>query len=61
VLRQIVASGVALILVEQYVTRAIEFADTVYLMNRGTIAYSGPAKGLDGDELFARYLGDETP
>jgi branched-chain amino acid transport system ATP-binding protein len=59
-LRQIVASGVSLILVEQYVSRAIEFADSVYLINRGTVAYSGPAQGLDGDELFARYLGEDA-
>jgi len=31
----ITASGTALLIVEQYVPRALEIADTVYLMDRG--------------------------
>lgn len=57
-LKQIVESGVALILVEQYVTRAIDFADYVYLINRGTVAHSAPAGEVQADTLFARYLGE---
>jgi branched-chain amino acid transport system ATP-binding protein len=53
----ITASGTALLIVEQYVPRALEIADTVYLMNRGRLAFAGPADGLDGDELTRRYLG----
>ena len=59
-LRQIVAGGTALLLVEQYVTRALELADTAYLMNRGQIVYSGPAADLQGEEVFERYLGIEV-
>jgi branched-chain amino acid transport system ATP-binding protein len=58
-LKQIVESGVALILVEQYVTRAIEFADYVYLINRGSIVHSGPTQDVQADTLFARYLGEQ--
>ena len=57
-LKQIVESGVALILVEQYVTRAVEFADYVYLINRGTVVHSAPAREVQADTLFARYLGE---
>jgi branched-chain amino acid transport system ATP-binding protein len=57
-LKQIVESGVALILVEQYVTRAVEFADYVYLINRGAVVHSGPARDVQADTLFARYLGE---
>jgi branched-chain amino acid transport system ATP-binding protein len=57
-LQQIVESGVALILVEQYVTRAVEFADYVYLINRGAVVHSGPAQDVQADTLFARYLGE---
>ena len=58
-LKRIVESGVALILVEQYVTRAIEFADYVYLINRGAVVHSGPTQDVQADTLFARYLGEE--
>jgi branched-chain amino acid transport system ATP-binding protein len=56
-LRRLAADGVALLLVEQYVTRALEMADHVYLLNRGRIAYSGPPQDLDEDELMRRYIG----
>ncbi|MFZ0249527.1 MAG: ABC transporter ATP-binding protein [Acidimicrobiales bacterium] len=60
VLRQIVAGGTAVLLVEQYVTRALELADTAYIMNRGQVVYSGAAAGLQGEEVFERYLGIEV-
>ena len=59
-LRQIVAGGTALLLVEQYVTRALELADTAYLMNRGQVLSSGAAAELRGEEVFERYLGIEV-
>jgi branched-chain amino acid transport system ATP-binding protein len=59
-LRQIVAAGTALLLVEQYVTRALELADTAYIMNRGQVVYSGAAADLQGEEVFERYLGIEV-
>jgi branched-chain amino acid transport system ATP-binding protein len=51
------------VLVEQYVSRALEMADTAYLMARGTIAWSGPAASLDTDAITRAYLGhaDEVP
>jgi branched-chain amino acid transport system ATP-binding protein len=45
-----------LLLVEQYVTRALALADTAYVLNQGRIVASGPAADLDADEIFARYL-----
>ena len=59
-LKQIVASGASLLIVEQYVTRALALADTVYVMNRGEIVLSGAATDLQGEELFERYLGIEV-
>lgn len=56
-LSRIVARGTSLLLVEQYVTRALELADTVYLMNRGQIVFSGAAADLRGEDVFERYLG----
>ena len=59
-LMRIVANGTALLLVEQYVTRALELADSVYIMNRGQVVYSGAAADLQGEEVFERYLGIEV-
>jgi branched-chain amino acid transport system ATP-binding protein len=59
-LSQIVAGGTSLLLVEQYVTRALELADSVYLMNRGQIVFSGSAADLRGEDVFERYLGIEV-
>jgi branched-chain amino acid transport system ATP-binding protein len=56
-LRRVAASGVALLLVEQYVSRALELADVVYLLNRGRIGFAGPPKALDENELMRGYLG----
>jgi branched-chain amino acid transport system ATP-binding protein len=56
-LGQIVATGTALLLVEQYVTRALEIADRVYLLNRGRVVFSGAAADLAGEDVFERYLG----
>jgi branched-chain amino acid transport system ATP-binding protein len=53
----ITAAGTALLIVEQYVSRALQIADTAYLLDRGTVAFAGPAAELDGDELTRRYLG----
>jgi branched-chain amino acid transport system ATP-binding protein len=49
--------GVALLLVEQYVNRALGFADHVYLLGRGSITFSGPPTELDEAELMRRYVG----
>jgi branched-chain amino acid transport system ATP-binding protein len=62
-LKLLASTGVALVLVEQYVSRALEMADTAYLVARGTIAWSGPAAALDTDAITRAYLGhaDEVP
>jgi branched-chain amino acid transport system ATP-binding protein len=56
-LGRLAASGTALLLVEQYVDRALEMADAVYLLNRGSITYSGAAGSLDRDAVLEHYLG----
>ena len=62
-LRALAATGVSLVLVEQYVSRALEMADIAYLMARGGIAWTGPAAGLDTDAITRAYLGhsDDVP
>jgi len=53
-------NGTALILVEQFVTRALAVADRAYVVEKGEIGYAGTAAELAGDEEFVRssYLGD---
>jgi branched-chain amino acid transport system ATP-binding protein len=51
------SEGRALLLVEQYVTRALEAADWVYLLHRGEIAFAGEPAELAGRDVFAEYVG----
>jgi branched-chain amino acid transport system ATP-binding protein len=49
--------GVSLLLVEQYVVRALEVADVVYLLGRGEVAFAGDPGELDGEDVFSQYVG----
>jgi branched-chain amino acid transport system ATP-binding protein len=56
-LARLAAGGASLLLVEQYVTKALALADYVYLLQKGEIVFAGEPGELDGEDLFARYLG----
>jgi branched-chain amino acid transport system ATP-binding protein len=56
-LRRLAARGAALLLVEQYVTKALALADMVYLLTKGAVDFAGEPGELDADALAARYLG----
>jgi branched-chain amino acid transport system ATP-binding protein len=56
-LRQLATTGVAIVLVEQYVNRALEMADIVSVLNRGSITYTGSPQDLDEEVLSDNYLG----
>jgi branched-chain amino acid transport system ATP-binding protein len=49
--------GASLLLVEQYVTRALAIADHVYLLNRGRIEFAGEPGELEGTDVFETYVG----
>ena len=49
--------GTAVLLVDQFVERALEMASHAYLMRRGEIVYSGKASQLAGTDILAHYLG----
>ena len=51
------AEGASLLLVEQYVSRALEIADYVYLLNRGEVAFCGEPSELEGTDVFQTYVG----
>jgi branched-chain amino acid transport system ATP-binding protein len=56
-LRNLAAEGAALLLVEQYVSRALEIADYVYLLNHGHVAFQGEPGELDSSAIFGEYMG----
>jgi branched-chain amino acid transport system ATP-binding protein len=56
-LTQFVARGISLVVVEQYVQRALALADKVYILHRGAAIHTGKASELDPDEIYQRYLG----
>jgi branched-chain amino acid transport system ATP-binding protein len=60
-LRRLSSSGTALLLVEQYVQRALAIADEVYILRQGQIVFSGTPAQLESQDLFAQYLGDDAP
>jgi branched-chain amino acid transport system ATP-binding protein len=59
-LRQLAAEGASLLLVEQYVTKALKIADFVYVLNRGEVAFAGEPGELGSDEIFQQYIGVEA-
>jgi branched-chain amino acid transport system ATP-binding protein len=56
-LRTLASTGTAMLIVEQYVTRAMTMADSVVLLNKGTITYDGPPSQLDEQAVLKGYLG----
>jgi branched-chain amino acid transport system ATP-binding protein len=56
-LRTLATTGAALLLVEQYVRKALDLADLVYVLNKGRIQFAGEAVELDADRLAESYLG----
>ena len=59
-LARLVTEGAALLLVEQYVSRALELADHAAILNRGEIAFTGSPDELRGTDVFDAYLGAGT-
>ena len=51
--------GITVLLVEQFVERALGLADRAVILRRGVVGWSGDASAA-GDELLAEYLGGET-
>jgi branched-chain amino acid transport system ATP-binding protein len=56
-LAMLARNGASLLLVEQYVARALDVADYVFLLNRGEVVFAGQPGELDADALAERYVG----
>ena len=59
-LEAVAQGGAALLLVEQYVGRALALADYVYILNKGHIDFVGEPHELSESVVLAAYLGEEA-
>jgi branched-chain amino acid transport system ATP-binding protein len=59
-LGRLAARGAALLLVEQYVNKALAAADYAYILSRGTVSFAGDVGELNDQDVFSRYLGVEV-
>jgi branched-chain amino acid transport system ATP-binding protein len=55
-IRRLADMGTTLLIVEQYVQRALEIADEICLLDRGTVSFFGPPSALDEEALVGHYL-----
>ena len=58
-LRVLADAGATMIVVEQYVSRALQMADSVVLLEKGSVAFQGKGSDLDEETVLRRYLGVE--
>jgi branched-chain amino acid transport system ATP-binding protein len=56
-LRRLAVEGISLLVVEQYVARALELADYVYILNRGRICFAGEPAEVGDETVLESYLG----
>jgi branched-chain amino acid transport system ATP-binding protein len=56
-MEKVAHEGKALLIVDQFATRALALADTAYVLSRGSVTYSGSAKELGRSELLSQYMG----
>jgi branched-chain amino acid transport system ATP-binding protein len=56
-LHDLAAEGTALLLVEQYVSRALQLADYVYILDRGEITFAGEPSEISEETIMNSYLG----
>jgi branched-chain amino acid transport system ATP-binding protein len=57
-LRNLANGGASLLLVEQYVSRALELADYAYILRKGRIIFAGEPKQLTSERVLVSYLGE---
>lgn len=50
--------GASLLIVDQFVTKALDIAHTAYVLRRGEITFTGSAGELLSSDVFSQYLGN---
>jgi branched-chain amino acid transport system ATP-binding protein len=56
-LQEVTERGAALLIVDQYIVRALKIATSAYILRRGEIVYSGDPEELLASNIFERYMG----
>jgi branched-chain amino acid transport system ATP-binding protein len=56
-IRLLVDRGTSLLLVEQFIGKALGIADYAVVLSQGVVAYSGPASTLTSTGVYEMYLG----
>ena len=56
-LERVSGDGTSLLIVDQFVTRALSMASTAYVLRQGSVVYSGPADQLADTDVFGSYIG----
>jgi branched-chain amino acid transport system ATP-binding protein len=56
-LTELAATGISMLIVEQYIQRALEICSLAYIINKGTVVYSGSSQSLQRDTVIRQYLG----
>jgi branched-chain amino acid transport system ATP-binding protein len=56
-IKRLAGEGTALLLVEQYVIRALELSNYVYMLNQGELVFAGEPAELEGEDVFRSYVG----
>ncbi len=59
-LAQLAATGTALLLVEQYVSRALAIADYAYMIAKGSVVFAGEASEVQQLDIFSHYMGHDA-
>ncbi len=59
-LGRLATEGHTLLIVEQYVAKALALADLVYLLVRGRLVFAGEPAEIQDTDIFAHYLGAEA-
>jgi branched-chain amino acid transport system ATP-binding protein len=59
-LERVDGEGTSLLIVEQYVNKALAIADYAYILGRGRITFAGDSSELVDEDVFHRYLGIEV-
>jgi branched-chain amino acid transport system ATP-binding protein len=56
-LTKLAATGISMLIVEQYIQRALEMCSLTYILSKGAVVYSGPSRSLGRDTVIQKYLG----
>jgi branched-chain amino acid transport system ATP-binding protein len=57
-IERLVADGTSLLIVDQFIERALKLTKRAYILRRGSVYYRGASSDLLHDDVFKRYIGE---